>query len=151
MVWGTWRDGTWAGIYYLLADHVVLVPLHAPVRDGRVHGGVTSWNTITWLLTTSLLIVVHNCVGIYRNVVHHLVWYGDFSIWNAKQLVYRHNLTPASDSYKDSNLNLIWHCLVFGYIERTLTKPRLCDYRSIIACYLHMQPWVASFPLPDFQ
>ena len=29
------------------------------------------------------------------NVVHHLVWYGDFSIWNAKQLVYRHNLTPA--------------------------------------------------------
>ena len=30
------------------------------------------------------------------NVVHHLVWYGDFSIWNAKQLVYRHNLTPAS-------------------------------------------------------
>ena len=32
------------------------------------------------------------------NVVHHLVWYGDFSIWNAKQLVYRHNLTPAPAS-----------------------------------------------------
>ena len=34
------------------------------------------------------------------NVVHHLVWYGDFSIWNAKQLVYRHNLTPAPTQHK---------------------------------------------------
>ena len=55
----------------------------------------------------------------------------------------------------DGSIHVLWtyqdRVLVFGYIERILTKPRLCDYRSIIACYLHMQPWVARFPLPDFQ
>ena len=55
----------------------------------------------------------------------------------------------------DGSIHVLWtyhgQVLVFGCIERQLTKPRLCDYRSIIACYLHMQPWVARFPLPDFQ
>ena len=55
----------------------------------------------------------------------------------------------------DGSIHVLWtylgHVLVLGCIKRKLTKPRLCDYRSIIACYLHMQPWVARFPLSDFQ
>ena len=77
------------------------------------------------------------------NVVHHLVWYGDFSIWNAKQLVYRHNLTPAQSMQKaalvvfdlssqsaPNQLGLIGNVLILfpGSISKHASKP---SYTSI--------------------